>query len=212
MKHLLKSLCAITVAFAASAWMEANAQKVTFYTPRTVRIEKPQSGDESRNSLVVIAEPGKVKVKESVKDGAKVYRSSALTVTVKDGKVTFADNKGNIITSEGTWAFTPIEQGPDQGKFKVKQTFMVDADEGIYGVGLLQNGKMSQRGENRSMQQSNLEDYAHVFQSIKGYGIYWDNYSPTQFITPNEGVSGEMVLESQVGKGTTVTLVTKFSA
>ena len=128
MKHLFKSLCAITVAFAASAWMEANAQKVTFYTPRTVRIEKPQSGDDSRSSLVVIAEPGKVKVKESVQGGAKVYKSSALTVMVKDGKVTFADNTGAIITSEGTSAFTPIEQGPDQGKFKVKQTFMVDAD------------------------------------------------------------------------------------
>ena len=199
MKHLFKSFCAITVAFAASAWMEANAQKVTFYTPRTVRIEKPQSGDASRSSLVVIAEPGKVKVKESVQGGAKVYKSSLLTVMVKDGKVIFADNTGAIITSEGTSAFTPIEQGPDQGKFKVKQTFMVDADEGIYGVGLLQNGKMSQRGENRSMQQSNLEDYAHVFQSIKGYGIYWDNYSPTRFITPDEGVSGEMVLESEVG-------------
>ena len=106
-------MCAITVAFAASAWMEANAQKVTFYTPRTVRIEKPQSGDDSRSSLVVIAEPGKVKVKESVQGGAKVYKSSALTVIVKDGKVTFADNTGAIITSEGEAAFTPIEQGPD---------------------------------------------------------------------------------------------------
>ena len=95
MKHLFRSFCAITVAFAASAWMEANAQKVTFNTPRTVRIEKPQSGDASRSSLVVIAEPGKVKVKESVQGGAKVYKSSLLTVTVKDGKVTFADNKGN---------------------------------------------------------------------------------------------------------------------
>ena len=120
MKHVLKSLCAVAVALAASGWMEAKAQKVTFYTPRTVRIEKPQSGDESRSSLVVIAEPGKVKVRESVLDGAKVYRSSALTVTVKDGKVTFADNKGAILTTEGATVFTPIEQGPDKGKFRVK--------------------------------------------------------------------------------------------
>lgn len=175
------------------------AQVVTFYTPRSVRIEKPHGTQAGRESLVVTAKPGNVKVKESVVDGAKVYKSASLTVSVKDGKVTFFDSKGNKITSEGETVFTPIEKGPDKGAFRVKQAFAMDADEGIYGVGLLQNGKMSQRGENRSMQQSNLEDYAHVFQSIKGYGIYWDNYSPTRFITPAEGVSGEMVLESEVG-------------
>ena len=178
-----------------------NAQTVTFYTPRTVRVEKPQDGQSTRQSLVVIDQPEKVKVKESTVNGAKVYKSAFLTVTVKDGKVSFADNKGNVLTSEAETRFTPITEGPDKGAFKVKQSFTVEADEGIYGVGLLQNGKMSQRGENRKMQQSNLEDFAHVFQSIKGYGIYWDNYSPTQLITPDKGVSGEMVLESQVGKG-----------
>jgi hypothetical protein len=50
MKQLFKSLCALAAAFVASGLMEANAQKVTFFTPRTVRIEKPQSGDESRKS------------------------------------------------------------------------------------------------------------------------------------------------------------------
>ncbi|MBQ8737629.1 MAG: hypothetical protein IJY78_07410, partial [Bacteroidaceae bacterium] len=47
-----------------------NAQNVTFYTPRTVRIEKPQDGTSSRESLVVIAKPERVKVKEFTKDGA----------------------------------------------------------------------------------------------------------------------------------------------
>ena len=41
-----------------------NAQTVTFYTPRTVRVEKPQDGQSTRQSLVVIAQPEKVKVKE----------------------------------------------------------------------------------------------------------------------------------------------------
>ena len=43
-----------------------NAQTVTFYTPRTVRVEKPQDGQSTRQSLVVIAHPEKVKVKESL--------------------------------------------------------------------------------------------------------------------------------------------------
>ncbi|MDE6395446.1 MAG: DUF5110 domain-containing protein, partial [Duncaniella sp.] len=61
-------------------------------------------------------------------------------------------------------------------------------------IGMLQNGKMSLRGEHRMMQQSNLEDFAHFFQSIKGYGVYWDNYSPTA-LNDNDTLE----LESQVG-------------
>ena len=102
---------------------ELNAQTVTFYTPRTVRVEKPQDGQSTRQSLVVIAQPEKVKVKQSTVNGATVYKSAFLTVTVKDGKVSFADNHGNMLTSEVETRFTPITQGPDKGAFKVKQSF-----------------------------------------------------------------------------------------
>lgn len=178
----------------------AQAQTVEFYTPNTVRIVKENGQKVEKTSLVVIASPQKVKVKQTQQGTATIYKSSALTVTVDNGKVSFADSKGNLLTSEVNSAFTPITKGPDQDAFRVRQTFSVEADEGIYGVGLLQNGKMSQRGENRRMEQSNLEDFAHFYQSIKGYGIFWDNYSPTRFVSPAEGQAGEIVLESEVGK------------
>lgn len=182
--------------FALTGW----AQKVEFYTPNTVRIVKDNGQNVKKKSLVVIAAPEKVKVSKTQQGDVTIYKSSALIVTVKGGKVSFADSKGNVLTSEGEDAFTPITQGPDQGAYKVKQTFTLDAEEGIYGVGLLQNGKMSQRGENRRMEQNNLEDYAHFYQTIKGYGIYWDNYSPTRLVTPDEGKAGVVELESEVGK------------
>ena len=175
------------------------AQTVEFYTPRTVRIVKENGQSNEKKSLVVIASPQKVKVSQSQQNGATIYKSSALTVTVKDGSVSFADAKGTPLTSEGSWGFQAITDGPDKGSCKVKQSWNVEADEGIYGVGLLQNGKMSQRGENRRMEQNNLEDYAHFYQTIKGYGIYWDNYSPTRLVTPAEGQAGQVELESEVG-------------
>ena len=178
----------------------AQAQTVEFYTPNTVRIVKENGQKVEKTSLVVIASPQKVKVKQTQQGTATIYKSSALTVTVDNGKVSFADSKGNLLTREVNSAFTPITKGPDQDAFRVRQTFSVEADEGIYGVGLLQNGKMSQRGENRRMEQSNLEDFAHFYQSIKGYGLFWDNYSPTRFVSPAEGQAGEIVLESEVGK------------
>lgn len=193
-KTLLLSLLSLL------GFTSAQAQTVEFYTPNTVRIVKDNGTNVEKKSLVVIAQPEKVKVSQSKKGTATVYKSSALTVTVDNGKVTFADNKGNILTREGDYAFTPITKGPDTDAFRVKQTFSVEADEGIYGVGLLQNGKMSQRGERRRMEQSNLEDFAHFYQTIKGYGIFWDNYSPTHLFTPAEGEAGHIVLESEVGK------------
>ena len=179
------------------------AQTIEFYTPRTVRVVHTNGADKApdRPSLSVIAKPQQVKVKTRTDGTATVYQSDALTVTVNaDGQVSFADTRGRLIMQEGHSTFTPIQEGPDAGAYRVGQTFQVGADEGIYGIGMLQNGKMSQRGENRKMQQSNLEDYAHVFQSQKGYGVFWDNYSPTQIVTPAKGQSGELLLESQVGR------------
>ena len=39
-----------------------------------------------------------------------------------------------------------------------------------------------------NMEQNNTQDYQHVIQSIKGWGIYWDNYSRSQFIDNEEGM------------------------
>ena len=195
MKHLF------LLAFLVTA-MSATAQTVEFFTPRTVHITKTAAGTAGKKaeSVVVIAKPENVKVSVTQSNGTTTYKSSELTVTITDQKVSFYDKKGALLMTESTAAFTPITEGVDKGAYKVAQGFGVDADEAIYGVGLLQNGKMSQRGENRLMMQSNTEDYAHFYQTVKGYGIYWDNYSPTRITTPEKGVKGEVRLESQVGK------------
>lgn len=178
----------------------ASAQQVIFYTPGTVRIvktsdNKPYNFD-NELSLVVTAKPENVKVKESASGSIKTYKTDKLTVEVNTvtQTITFRDNKGNILMQEGKCAFESISNGPDKGKYKVSQSFALGANEPIYGLGLLQNGKMNLRGENRLMIQNNLEDYAHFFQSQKGYGVYWDNYSPTQ-ITDKD----DFKWESQVG-------------
>lgn len=195
----IKRLALLCLLFMALGIHWTNAQEITFFTPRTVHVVKAKESAHKQSSVVVTAQPEKVKVRKTTTDGTTTYSTSALTVKVEADKVSFYDNQGNLLTAEGSSVFTPITEGPDKGAYRVKQSFSVEADEGIYGIGLLQNGKMSQRGENRRMEQSNLEDYAHIYQSIKGYGIYWENYSPTRLQTPAEGVSGELSLESEVG-------------
>jgi alpha-D-xyloside xylohydrolase len=73
----------------------------------------------------------------------------------------------------------------------------LDKDEAIYGLGTIQNGKMNRRGEKKRMEQSNLEDFQNVLQSIKGWGIYWENYSPTLF----EDNANGMTFDAEVGNG-----------
>lgn len=68
-------------------------------------------------------------------------------------------------------------------------------DEPVYGLGTIQDGELSRRNAHILMEQSNLEDFQNVLQSIKGWGVFWDNYSPTQF----DGNADDIVFASQVG-------------
>ena len=177
------------------------AQTITFYTPSTVRVLKeapnhtPMQGDNL--SLVVRATPQSVNVRTTDDGQTATYSSVLLTVKVnKDsGKVSFYDASGNLLVAEAEYGFSSIDSGPDKGRYAVRQEWRLDTGEAIYGFGMMQNGKMNMRGVNRLMIQENQEDFANVFQSIKGYGIYWDNYSPTALADSNNVLS----LESQVG-------------
>lgn len=163
-------------------WTAAKAQevKVEFLTPAIVHIVKGQP----TKSLVVTAQPEAVAVTHQ----GNTFKSSMLTVKQdpKTGILTFLTAKGLVLLREKCC---------DIGK--VKQVFTLDKDEAIYGLGTIQNGKLNRRGEHKRMEQSNLEDFQNVLQSIKGWGIYWENYSPTQFDDDQNGMS----FASECGEG-----------
>lgn len=54
---------------------------------------------------------------------------------------------------------------------------------------------MSQRNQTKHLVQGNVEDVVPFVQSVKGYGLFWDNYSPTNFADKAEGTS----FQSEVG-------------
>ena len=169
---------------------------VEFYTPQTVRVVKSlKSHDYEKQSLVVTTKHDDVKINQK----GNTVSSSALSVKVdpKTGAVTFTAKGKTLLRERGAATFEPRTEGPDAGKFRVTQTFSLDKDEAIYGLGTIQNGKMNRRGEHKLMEQSNLEDFQNVLQSIKGWGIYWDNYSRTQF--DDDAIKG-MSFSSEVGE------------
>ena len=150
MKKLMMIACLLTS-------MAAGAQevKVEFVTPSIVHVTK---GTPTK-SLVVIAEPKEV----AVKTQGTTMKSSELTVRqdAKTGALTFLTSKGKVLLREKDCDVT-----------EARQTFTLDKDEAIYGLGTIQNGKLNRRGEHKRMEQSNLEDFQSVLQSIKGWGLY----------------------------------------
>ena len=170
---------------------------VEFYTPQTVRVVKTPAGhDFAKTGLVVTAKPGDVKVSQK----GYTLSSDALTVKVdaRTGAVSFLAKGKTLLREKGEPTLEPLTSGADAGKFRVAQTFLLDKDEPVYGLGTIQNGKMNRRGEHKRMEQSNLEDFQNVVQSIKGWGLYWDNYSPTRF---DDDLQQGMTLASEVGEG-----------
>ena len=169
--------------------------KAEFYTPTIVRVTKtPVGRNYTPKNLVVTAKPQDVTVSRK----GNSMSSSSLTVKMdaRTGALTFTTANGKTLLREKTFSFAKRSEGHDADAYRVNQTFTLDKDEAIYGLGTIQNGKMNRRGEHKRMEQSNLEDFQNVLQSIKGWGIYWDNYSPTQFDDDNSGMS----FTSEVGE------------
>ena len=172
-KSLFIAACLLTTV----CW--AQQMKVEFITPTIVHIVK----GEPTKSLVVIAKPDQVAVTQK----GNTWASSELTVKQDaQGNLTFLTTKGKVLLKEKVCDVT-----------QSRQTFTLDKDEAVYGLGTIQNGKMNRRGETKRMEQSNLEDFQNVLQSIKGWGLYWENYSPTLFEDNADG----MTFDSEVGKG-----------
>jgi alpha-D-xyloside xylohydrolase len=173
--------------------------EIQFYSPSIVRILKsPQGNTFTKESLSVIKTPQKTAftIKQN---GDELFVSSEkmkVSINQKTGKISFSSLKGEILLNEkesGT-AFTDfIDVG--NKTYTVSQSFVLDKDEAIYGLGQQQQGKMVQRNLKLYMVQNNTEDFITFFQSVKGYGLFWDNYSPTTFSDNQD----ETFFSSEVG-------------
>jgi alpha-D-xyloside xylohydrolase len=146
----------------------------------------------------VIKTPGRTDLAITDSNNIVTLSSKILTVmlNLQTGKIIYSDLKGNILLNEKDNGFqlTPTMDGTEHS-FKVSQAFVLDKTEAIYGLGQQQKGKMIQRNLKLYMLQNNTEDFVPFFQSAKGYGVFWDNYSPTTFIDNDSETS----FNSEVG-------------
>ncbi|MCG9972868.1 TIM-barrel domain-containing protein [Christiangramia crocea] len=160
--------------------------ELQFYSSKNVRIVKSKKGfDFEKNSLSVIAELKQIDFEISDHINQTVTLSSddlKVSLDLVTGVITFQDSNGTSLLkekSDGTHLIPKMDL--NEYSFRVKQEFQLDKDEFIFGLGQFQKGKMSQRNQELFMRQDNKETAVPIIQSNKGYGVFWDNYSPTTF-------------------------------
>jgi len=173
--------------------------EIQFYGPSTVRVLKSPVGKAfTKESLSVIKKPQATKFTVNQQGDVVSLKSSKLKVDVdvKSGKIAYSTLAGEQLLSEKESGATFIDFDDAGSKtYTINQSFTLDKDEAIYGLGQQQRGKLSLRNTKINMVQGNTDDYVPFLVSTKGYGLFWDNYSPTVFEDNPENTS----LKSDVG-------------
>src|ERR1035437_4003525 len=167
--------------------------EIQFYGPSTVRVLKsPEGKTFTKESLSVTKKPQITKLAINQQGDVVTLKSDKMKVdlNVKSGIISYFSSKGEQLLSEKESGATFTDFNDAGSKtYTINQSFTLDKDEDIYGLGQQQGGKMSQRNTRINMVQGNTDDYVPFFVSTKGYGLFWDNYSPTVFEDKPESTS-----------------------
>jgi alpha-D-xyloside xylohydrolase len=167
--------------------------EIQFYSPTIVRVLKwPEGKTFTKSSLSVVKTPQKTVfgIKQQTDELYLKSDSMKVNLNLKSGKVTFTTLTGDKLLSEKESGVTFTDFNDAGVKtYTINQSFVLDKDESIYGLGQQQQGRMVQRNLRLRMVQGNTDDYVPFFLSVKGYGMFWDNYSPTIFEDNPESTS-----------------------
>ena len=173
--------------------------EIQFFSPSTVRaLKSPVGKPFTKESLTVTKKPEVTKFTVSQKGDLVSLKSDKMKVDVnlKSGTIAYFTALGNKLLSEkdASATFTDFDDAGSK-TYTITQAFTLDDEEGIYGLGQQQRGKLSLRNARFNMVQGNTDDFVPFLVSTKGYGLFWDNYSPTFF----EDKVGSTSFRSDVG-------------
>jgi len=135
---------------------------------------------------VTILKPQEVKWKITEEKDLLTISTEKLKVNVnKDGVIEYQTKANQEIVSE-TQNLTYINSN-NKDEHSVSQAFIA-GDEALYGLGQFQSGIMNWKNVPIRLQQYNQEIAIPFLVSTKGYGIYWNNYSLTDFNNSNNEI------------------------
>lgn len=183
-----------------------NGQKIEmrFYDENIIRITKTEqvlawnAQPELSDAPVVTMQPKDVEISITEAQGEARIATSAITAVVDlaTGKITVNDQNGQRLIAEKDYGtqFLPANYDGKESHV-VKQAWRLDADENVFGLGQQQTGQFSQRNRRFRLQQENMVICMPYFYSTKGYGLLWNNASPTMW----SDTKNETYFESDMG-------------
>lgn len=169
------------------------------FTPAVVRVKKyPRDAQPDKQSFSVVKAPERVRFRLRPTPRGVTLVTSELSVEIDTllRCVRFADRNGRTLLREkdSSARFSPVDDAGEPS-FRVGQSFELDDHESIYGLGQHQDGRMNQRGQRIELRQVNMEICIPMIHSSKGYLLFWDNPSITEFADDDRG----MHFDSEVG-------------
>jgi alpha-D-xyloside xylohydrolase len=172
-----------TTPYGIRATIDSTDIEIRFYSPETVRIIKSPSGIPFRKeSFSVVKQPETTPLEYTRTGNILQLKSRSLIVSF------------NFLT--GSLAFFDLDSRPlltEKDRYHTsspcEQTFLLEEQEAIYGLGQQQDGFMNRRGQSVFLVQENTKIAIPFFQSVKGYGLFWDNYSATRFTDDSTGTA-----------------------
>jgi len=130
-------------------------------------------------------------------DDAVILSTSALKITItrKDGAITYADAKGDALVQEASRKLL-AEKVNGEDTYRAESFVNIyGSREGLYGLGQHQAGVWNYRGDSVDISQDNTNIAVPLMLSSKGYGIFWNNTSRSRF---NNRFANYLYISSEV--------------
>ncbi|MBN1309649.1 MAG: DUF5110 domain-containing protein [Chitinispirillaceae bacterium] len=121
----------------------------------------------NEDESAITVETRTVKVEISKTDGAVSF--------YVDGTLILRETEAKKLTQKSVGTHTAYE-----GTIKFNTT----DDEGIYGFGQFQDGKLNQKGATLDLIQLNQMNASPIFLSTRGFGVFWNVYSQVKVSPP----------------------------
>ena len=149
-------------AFGITTQINSTDVEIQFYSTSTVRILKSPVGNPfAKESLTVVKKPQATKFTVNQQGDVVSLKSNKLKVDVdvKSGTVSYSTPAGAVLLSEKKSGATFTDFNDAGSKtYTINQSFTLDKDEAIYGMGQQQRGKLSPRNTKLNMVQGNTDD------------------------------------------------------
>ena len=170
---------------------------ISLLSPDIVRVVKsPEGIDRKGPDLVILKVIGKTDFRVDQHKNEVTISTEKVEVKtdLETGEILFNTANGKSLLREKPYGtqFSAIKDGPNDS-YNIRQGFLLDKDEAIYGLGQQQTGKMNQRNQILPLQNWNMKVCIPFVQSVKGYGIYWDQYSISEFVDNPQEMSMQSV-------------------